>query len=152
MAHIRDKTLWKATELAYKYMLKEKNFDKAVTYYSKKYDIDYDVLSHEVKKMQKSESKGKKPYKRNKIYRESYGKERKLAKKQFHSIEDFQDLVQEWKSVGADAHNEGNEKLAELCRKSILAIVDLCTKADEPKVQRVSYVYKSSGRNNKNEP
>lgn len=119
MEHIRDKNLWKATELAYKYMLKEKNFDKAVTYYSNKYGIDYDVLSHEVKKKQKSERKN--PYRKRKTVREEY----KPECVKINTATQYKDIIKGLKEVGTKAHEQGNEELADLMRKTILAIAEM---------------------------
>ena len=119
MAHIRDKTLWKATELAYKYMKKENDFDKAVTYYSKKYDIDYDVLSHEVKKKQKSERK--KPYRKRTTVREEY----KPECVKINTAAQYKDIIKGLKKVGNEAHEQGNEELADLMCKTIVAFAEL---------------------------
>ena len=116
--YIKDGTLRKSTQLAYKYMQKNNNLKKSVDFYSEKYGIDRDLLEKEVKAMQKDEWKAN--HKRKKVYREKYTEEHTPLSKS-----EYQSLIKEWKTIGSAAHKNGDEALADLCRRSILAIADL---------------------------
>lgn len=52
--YIKDKVLYRATKLAYSYMVKSKDFDTAVNHYADVFNVDREELAKEVKKMQKN--------------------------------------------------------------------------------------------------
>jgi hypothetical protein len=51
--YIKDKVLYRATKLAYSYMVKSNDFETAVKHYADVFGVDCEELAKEVKKMQK---------------------------------------------------------------------------------------------------
>lgn len=57
--YIKDKVLYRATKLAYSYMVKSNDFETAVNHYADVFGVDREELAKKVKAMQKNKSNKK---------------------------------------------------------------------------------------------
>ena len=57
--YIKDKVLYRATKLAYSYMVNSNDFETAVNHYADVFNVDREELAKEVKNMQKNKDNKK---------------------------------------------------------------------------------------------